>query len=261
MSAAATSTRVSASGIARAWIQALPAGSWFRSAAVPGERHVVRNVLSRLMAADRPIIGRLAPSIYWRQPPPLDLDYGMVPPLDYAAKSVLAPHGSGYARWCALRQVGWCRQVPRRTEIAVPYRNLTPPDLPDSPQIVFIERHNRRRRDLNWNEATLIEAALSSGPADYRGWDHAMQYFSEANGWMKQGMPIRKDRFLWAAAAENPPSNWPAGQGHNSFEAVVARLAADLPDIVDAPASLDHGPSEPPPHPDGNPLVAYPRER
>ncbi len=88
---------------------------------------------------------------------------------------------------------------------------------------------------MNWNEATLLEAALSSGAADYRDWDQAMQYLGEANGWMKQGMPIRREVFLWVSAAENPPSEWPAGQGYNSFRSVIDRLAANLPEIVDAP--------------------------
>lgn len=230
-----TANGASASSIARGWIEALPADTWFRSAAVPGERHVVRNVLSRLMAADRPIIGRLAPGIYWRQRPPRHPGYGLAPTLGHLAHSVIAPPGSGYASWCALRRVGWCRQVPVRTTIAVPYRNLTPPVLPYGRPIRFTERHNKRRRDLNWNEATLLEAAICSGPADYQNWDHAMMCFDDLNGWMKQGMPIRKDVFLWASETENPQTKWPAGEGYNSFEAVVGRLAADLPDIVEAP--------------------------
>ena len=234
-SSAPAADQASVSSAARDWIEALPASTWFRSAAVPGERHVVRNVLARLMAADRPIIGHLAPGVYWRQPSPRDPSHGVAPILDYPAKSVLGPPGSGYANWSALRHVGWCRQVPNKTTIAVPYRNLTPPVLPYGPPIRFVERHNKRRRDLNWNEATLLEAALSSGPADYRSWDHAMQYFDEANGWMKPGTPIRKDVFLWAAETESPPAKWPAGEGYKSFDAVIGRLAADLPDIVEAP--------------------------
>ncbi len=234
-SSAVGAGRLSASGTARAWIEALPAGTWFRSAAVPGKRHVVRNVLSRLMAVERPIIGRVAPSVYWRQPPPRHPRYGKAPILTHSADSVLAPPGSGYAGRNALHRIGWCRQMPYRTTIAIPYRNLTPPPSPSGPPVLFVERHNRRRRELNWNEATLLEAALSSGPADYRGWDHAMSYFDWANGWMKQGAPIRKDAFLWAAEAENPQTKWPAGEGYNSFDSVIGRLAADLPDIVKAP--------------------------
>ena len=226
--------RRSASGAARAWIEALPAGTWFRSAAVPGDRHVVRNVLSRLMAADRPIIGRVAPSVYWRQHPPRYPGYGKVPILTHSSDSVLAPPGAGYASWCALRRIGWCRQVPYKTTIAVPYRNLTPPVLPSGPPIIFAERHNKRRRELNWNEATLLDAAISAGPYDCPNWDHAMLCFDWSNGWMKKGMPIRKDSFLWAAEAENPPTKWPAGEGYNSFGSVIGRLAADLPDIVEA---------------------------
>ena len=242
----------SASSIAREWIGGLPAGTWFRSAAVPGERHVVRNVLSRLMAADKPIIGRFAPGIYWRQHPPRHPAYGKTPILTRSADSVLAPPGSGYASWNALRHVGWCRQVPYRTTIAVPYRNRLPPPSPCGPPVRFVERHNKRRRDLNWNEATVLEAALSAGPFDCHSWEHAMSYFDWANGWMKSGAPIRREALLWAAETERPPRKWPAGEGSNSFEAVIGRLAADLPDIVEAPFEV-LPPLEP------SPLVAYPR--
>lgn len=223
---------ISLSAVARGWIQDLPAGTWFRSDAVPGPRHVVRNVLSRFMATNQPIIGRVANGIYWRQPPPADPGYGVLPTLTHSADSVLAPVGSGYAGLCALSHVGWSRQVPYRTTIAVPYRNRTPPQMPVGPPVLFSERSNTRRRSLNWNEATLLDAAKSAGFADYSDWDHAMWCLTDASGWMKDGEPIRKDLLLWAAQSEPVSRGRSRGEGDKSFVAVMSRLAVGLPSVL-----------------------------
>lgn len=223
----------SMSSVARGWIESLPAGTWFRTTAVPGPRHVVRNVISRLLSDDLPIIGRVARSIYWRQPPPAARRYGAVPLLNEDAESVLALPGSSYAGFCALSHIGWSTQVPYRTTLAVPYRNTTPPRLPFGPPVRFEERSNLRRRSLNWNEANLLEAARSAAAADYHDWDHAMWCLTEANGWMKQGEPIRKAQLLWAAESEPPGRKWPyGGEGDRALDAVIARLADDLPNIL-----------------------------
>ena len=100
----------------------------------------------------------------------------------------------------------------------------------------FVERSNTRRRDLNWNEANLLEAARSALRADYHNWDHAMWLLTEANGWMKQGEPIRKEMLLWASEAEPTERGWAGCKDNDkSFGAVMARLSADLPDLVEAP--------------------------
>ena len=232
----ADARRLSMSAAAREWIESLPSGTWFRSGAVPGPRHVVRNVLSRLVAASVPIIGRAARDIYWRQPPPSARSYGKPPMHTEAFDSVLAPPGSSYADFGALSLIGWSTQVPCRTTIAVPHRNLTPPALPVGPPVRFVERSNTRRRHLNWNEANLLEAARSALRANYHNWDHAMWLLTEANGWMKQGEPIRKETLLWASEAEPKERGWAGCENHDkSFDAVMARLAADLPDLLEAP--------------------------
>lgn len=228
--------RPSLSGAAREWIEQLPAGTWFRAAAVPGPKHVVHNVLSRLLAVNLPIIGRAARGIYWRQPPPSARQYGKAPIFTDAADSVFAPPGSGYADFCALSRIGWSTQVPYRTTIAVPYRNLTPPKMPVGPPLRFVERSNERRRDLNWNEANLLEAAKSVAAADYHSWDHAMWLLTEANGWMKQGEPIRKEMLLWASETEPPGRRWPFdGTGDRAFGVIIARLTDELPDLLEIP--------------------------
>ena len=152
------------------------------------------------------------------------------------AKSIIGPPGSCYASYGALSLIGWSTQVPYRTILAVPYRNLTPPVLPVGPPVTFAERSNARRKSLNWNEANLLEAARSALRADYHNWDHAMWLLTEANGWMKQGEPIRKEMLLWAAETEPPERGW-AGRcgGEMSFGAVIGRLSDDLPDLVQAP--------------------------
>ncbi len=233
--ASADVSRPSLSSIARGWIENLPSGTWFRSSAVPGPRQVARNILSRLLSADLPIIGRAARGIYWRQPPPADFSYGSMPLVLNEAKSVLAPLGSCEAGFGALSRIGWSTQVPYRTTIAVPYRNLTPPALPVGPPLSFVERSNIRRRSLNWNEANLLEAAKSAAAADYHNWDHAMWLLTEANGWMKPGEPIRKEVLLWASETEPTGRRWPfGGEGDRAFEAVIGRLAGGLPDLLES---------------------------
>lgn len=235
LEAAAGSRSLSAA--AREWVVSLPAGTWFRTAAVPGPRHIAHNVLARLMAAEQPIIGRAARSIYWRQPPPAAHRYGKPPLLTPAADSVLAPPGSCYADIGALSRLGWSAQSPYRTTFAVPYRNLTPPrlDVP-GPPLRFKERSNIRRRSLNWNEANLLEAARCARRADYHSWEHAMWLLTEANGWMKQGEPIRKHKVLWAAQTE-PPSRGSvlSADDNQAFAEAVAGLSRDLPDVLECP--------------------------
>ncbi|WP_419947227.1 hypothetical protein [Candidatus Poriferisodalis sp.] len=227
-------SHLSLSGTAREWIEQLPASAWFRAAAVPGPKHIVHNVLSRLLAADFPIIGRAARGIYWRQPPPSAHQYGKAPVFTDAADSVLAPPGSSYAGFCALSRLGWSTQVPYRTTIAIPYRNLTPPTLPTGPPVRFVERSNERRRDLNWNEANLLEAAKAAAAADYQDWEYAMWLLGEANGWMKPGEPVRKERLLWASETEPPGRRWPFdGDGDRAFGVVIGRLADELPELLE----------------------------
>ena len=234
--APATAFHRNMSAAARAWIENLPAETWFRTEAVPCPRHVAHNVLSRLMRAAQPIIGRATRGIYWRQPPPADPRYGSMPLILNGAKSVLGPPGSSRADFGALSLIGWSTQMPYRTTLAVPYRNLTPPVLPIGPPVTFVERSNIRRRSLNWNEANVLEAAKSARKADYHNWGHAMWLLTEANGWMKPHEPIRKDRLLWAAETE-PQERIRLFSGDNdrTFKTVIGRLADDLPALVKAP--------------------------
>jgi len=221
---------------ARSWIENLPAETWFRTAAVPGPRPIVRNELTRLLKTDTPIIGRAARGLYWRQLPPADALYGRRPRISESIMPLLAPPGGSYAGVCALSRLGWSTQKPHRTTFAVPYRNLTPPTLPDSgPPFRFAERSNRRRRLLNWNEANVLEASAQASRADFHDWEHAMWLLTEMNGWMKRGDPVRKERLLWAAETEPPSRGSVLSSADNrAFAEALRGLARDLPDVMDA---------------------------
>lgn len=227
----------SASAEARAWIEDLPAGAYFRSDALPVKASVAHNVLHRLMSEPLPIIGRAGRGVYWRQPPPASRSYGVEPFVETDPTPVLAPAGSGYARFSALVKMGWCTQMPSRVHIAVPYRNLTPLKLFKDVAPVLHERSNKRRRSLNWNEVTVLEAALASGPADYHDWEQAMWAFAGEKHWMAVGHPIRRDKLAWAAETEPVPRKWPAGTGDGSFESVMSRLHRDLPETIELTAA------------------------
>ena len=224
----------SATETARAWIADLQPGTWFSVPAVPGPKQVVNALLYRMMAEGRPIIGRVSRGLYWRRHPPISGMYDQVPVVVPCLHSAMTPPGSGYADWCALNTVGWSTQVPARTVVAVPYRNLVPPKMPSRGlELAYIHRPNRRRCRLNWNEATLLEAARAFGASDCRSWDAAMQSILHNNGRMKPNTPINRDRLLWAAETEVFKPRWPSGEGDRAFGAVMSRLGSDLPDVVE----------------------------
>ena len=98
----------------------------------------------------------------------------------------------------------------------------------------FKERSNRRRRELNWNEANLLESARFAARADYHSWDHAIWLLVEANGWMKHGAPICKQRVLWSAETEPRSRGSVLSDSENrGFAETLTRLKRDLPDIVE----------------------------
>ena len=219
--------------VARDWILGLPAGTWFTVPSVPAPKQVVNNLLARMLADDWPVIGKMARGLYWRQHPPASGLHGYPPIRDAACLSAAAPAGSGYAEWNALFALGWSTQGPVRTIVAVPYRNLVPPSMPTrGDHWAYLHRPNQRRRDLNWNEATLLEGALSFGGSGLSPWKRVVGRLLDGECYLKAHTPIHMDRVLWAAEAEKPLSKWPAGEGDFSFHAVINRLASDLPDVI-----------------------------
>ncbi len=218
---------------ARDWILGLPAGTWFTPGSVPAPKPAVNNLLVRLLNEDLPVIGRASRGLYWRQPPPATGFHGQQPVIDAACLSVAAPAGSGYADWGALYALRWSTQRPVRVVVVVPYRNLTPPVTTSSgDQWTYVHRPNPRRRDLNWNEATLLEGALAFGGSNLGSFEHATDRLLNAECYLKPHTPIHMSKVLWAAQTEKPMQGWPAGQQERSFAAVIEQLAADLPEAV-----------------------------
>lgn len=226
-----------ATGIARGWILNLPAGTWFSVPAVPAPKRVVNNLLSRMLAEERPVIGRAARGLYWRQHPPATGRHGRPPRRDVACLSVACPQGSGYADWDALFALGWSTQMPARTIIATPHRNLKPPTmrLPGE-QWTYLHRPNQRRRDLNWNEATLLEGASAFAAASHGTWEEKIGRLinGECPG-LKPYTMISMRKVERVAETEKALHRWPAGEDDLGVRHVIGRLVADLPEVVLVP--------------------------
>ena len=207
----------------------LPGGTWFKASSVPGPSAAVHTMLHRMLAEPYPIIGRAARGIYWRQHPPEHVLYGYMPNTPVAL--TVAPAGSGWSDWSALIALRWTTQHPIQHSVAVPVRGIKPPIMPHrgiTPIYVF--RPNRRRLELNWGEATLLDAARSFGGSDCLSWDHAMRNLTEVSTQALGGTTIKKNRVMWAAETERFVPKWPSGTGDKSFDAVMGRLDADMPE-------------------------------
>ena len=99
---------------------------------------------------------------------------------------------------------------------------------------IYVFRPNRRRLELNWGEATLLDAARSFGASDCLSWDHALTSLKNTSAESLGGASIEKDKVMWAAKTERFVPRWPAGEGPHAFGAVIGRLQSDMPDRVPA---------------------------
>ena len=216
---------------AQDWIVELPADVWFSASSVPGPRGAVYALLHRMLAEPVPIIGRAARGVYWRRHPVEHVLHDMMPSMSVAV--AVAPQGSGWASWSALAAFSWSTQRATRHIVGVPVRGLKPPAMPYAGVTpVYEYRPNRRRLELTWGEATLLDAARSFGGSDCHSWDHAMECLIAVSPQSLAGTGIEKSKVLWAAETERFRPRWPAGEGKKSFGAVIARLHADMPDRV-----------------------------
>ena len=215
------------------WIVNLPGGIWFKASSVPGPSGAVYAMLHRMLAEPSPIIGRAARGIYWRRHPPEHILYDAIPSTPVAV--AVAPAGSGWSDWSALSALGWTTQLPIRYSVAVPVRGIKPPTMfRQGITPIYVFRPNRRRLELNWGEATLLDAARAFGGSDCLSWDHAMTSLRNVGAQTLADTTIEKEKVMWAAETERFVPKWPAGEGSHSFEVVIERLQSDMPDRVPA---------------------------
>ena len=204
---------------------------WFKPSSVPGPRNAVYVMLHRMLKEELPIIGRAGRGIYWRQHPPDHMLYGYPPTQSVAF--VVAPQGSGWADFSALSTLGWTTQVPSRLAVAVTVRGLKPPAMHDKGRTpIYKYRPNGRRLELNWGEATLLDAARSFAASDCPTWDYAMERLVSVHPSSVDDSTIEKDKVLWAATTERFIQKWVEKGTYYSFASVVDRLKADMPDQV-----------------------------
>lgn len=188
-------------------------------------------MLHRMLNKPYPVIGRAARGVYWRRHPAGHVLYDTMPATSVAV--AVAPPGSGWASWSALAALSWSTQRPTRHIVGVPVRGLRPPAMPyRGVTPVYLYRPNRRRRELSWGEATLLDAARSFGGSDCVSWDHAMECLTGTHPQALADTGIDKHRVMWAAETERFRPRWPAGDGDKSFDAVIGRLRADMPERV-----------------------------
>ena len=188
-------------------------------------------MLHRMVAEPAPIVGRAARGVYWRRYPVGHVLHNTMPTTSIAA--TVAPPGSGWASWSALTAFSWSTQRAARHIVGVPVRGLRPPAMPYTGITpVYLYRPNQRRLELAWGEATLLDAARSFGGSDCLSWGHAMECLTGVDSQALAGTSIDKSKVMWAAATERFRPRWPAGDGDKSFDAVIGRLKADMPDTV-----------------------------
>lgn len=186
-------------------------------------------MLHRMLAKQAPIIGRAAHGVYWRRHRVGHILHDTMPATPVA--EAIAPQGSGWASWSALAALSWSTQRATRHMVGVPVRGLRPPAMPYAGITpVYLYRPNRRRLELTWGEATLLDAARSFGGSDCYSWDHAMECLSAVSAEALAGTCIDRTKVMWAAETERFRPRWPAGDGDKSFAAVIDRLRSDMPE-------------------------------
>ncbi len=188
----------SESAEAKDWIVGLEPGTWFWSQDVPGRRGIAHPVLSRLSNDDASGVQRVAKGLYWRGWPE-GHDLASMPPDYTIAALLLAGSGAGLADWDALNRLRWSTQVPCKAMIST----LGPPPKPPHPTVIYKQRNNQRRAELNWSEVTVLEALGMLWMTEAL-WHECLE--SIHNGrfttYLRWGLPIRANMLEWAAETE-----------------------------------------------------------
>ncbi len=222
------------------WLEALPAGAYFRRADVPAPATTVYPLLSRLVRDPDDIrFARVAPGLYFKGDPSVELrGWGCS---DIVAALLYAGEGAGLGMCSAIHRLGWSTQHPIRLHVVTQR-----PVRPWHSELVYEQNPNKRRRELNWTEVTLLEA-LHDLVFIEDDWQLCLRRLRE--GWILEWLPwqsflepaVRTDLMLWVAAAER----WDKRRGCRSLselqvliEEVGEAANAERPEGTPRPSSL-----------------------
>ncbi len=180
-----------------AWVHSLTPGVFFRLADLPAPNPGLASAaMHRMLAADAPIVQRLAPGFFLRQH-----DDGTELPCRSQVQTAFAHAGagSGLAGYTAVNKVGWTTQIPVPTQVCVLGRRLTPIDA----CIVYLTRHNPMRVLLTWAEVSMLEAVSHFELAEI-GWAEALRKVREevCLGRLGDGALIRREPLREVAHTE-----------------------------------------------------------
>jgi hypothetical protein len=192
----------------RAVIEAAPAGSFIRSAEIPGSRAGVNTALSRHARAGELV--RVHNGLYWKG---VKSRFGPGRPglLD-AAIAAAGARGAGPAGWSATQALGLSTQVPAMPEVAVAG------PAPAFKGVRFHRRNNLARRDLTSLEIALLEV-LRSYPAFA---EVGLDEIATRVGSLAAAQKVRLSHLETAARTERSPAL------RRNLAAVTSRLQADM---------------------------------
>lgn len=215
------------------WIDGLPDDSFFELGDVPGPSPgAVRVFLHREINRPprRRRIARVAPSLYWKAGEPHRADGQLLlPSRARIGEAFSGPH-AGAAEHYGASRAGWLTQVPVQYTFAVPGEPRCRNPIAG---VKLVGRRNPRRRDLNTNEATYLEATATfdrwANPDPLVGdpWQAGLERAAILLGWrLSNGAAVPDpDALLYAAAAERPPRR-------RLFQARIEELAGIIAAVV-----------------------------
>ncbi len=181
------------------WVLGLDYGRWFYTHEVPGAPQIVYPVLSRLCKDKNTGVKRVAKGLYWRGWPSSNPQHWRTPKYQIAGLLLAGP-GAGLGSWSALHALRWTTQSPvvsLLTTLRKPHSRL-----PSS--VRFTVNRNQRRKELNWNEVTILEGVHMFEWSE-EPWHECLS--ASRRGLSQYHLPsidtIHPDKLVWAAETES----------------------------------------------------------
>ena len=146
------------------YLREAPVGTFLTVGDLPGSPAAARQCLAREDRDPYGLVSRVAHGLYWRadhyDPPKVTRNgktFTKTTPSPTAVAMHMAGPGCGWTGYDALRQFRLTTQIPAQLWLAVVGR---PPQSPKrkGPKIRFFGRANEMRRELTFEEVTLLEA-------------------------------------------------------------------------------------------------------